>query len=281
MSRSPWVRLAALTLLAGGLVLGQTATSEASGTSPASHATTAKKKAMTGAPKVGRCYDISQEQAEGWSTSSDTVSCSHKHLLQVFAVFAVPAKTPMKGTKVGRFVDKHCAPAAVKLLGNGGKKWGRSAYRPGWWFTPTKAQQAQGAHWVSCLLGISGGLRTYYGPPKPCGDSCTGGSSASQECPCLLATMGKAGKVTGHLPKNRRYCVVIDDALWAETTCTDPEHNYTLAAIAVRKAPSSKRSKMMNKFCNAKLGKHSKHTWSWDPTLTNPHKIIMRCFKHT
>ncbi|HEX7740683.1 MAG TPA: septum formation family protein [Marmoricola sp.] len=281
--RSPGARVAALALLAAGLVIGQATAGEASGTHGAAATVQAKKKVLTGAPKVGRCYDISQQQANGRSTSSDTVACSHKHLLQVYAVFAVPAKTPLKGKKIWRFVESHCNPAAAQLLGNGGKKYGRSAYEPSWSFVPTKAQQAKGAHWVSCLLGIGGGLRTYWGPPGSQDGGCcadAGGFAGAS----LLATKGKAGKVTGHLPKNRRYCVVIVDSIFAPTTCTDPAsfdgaRKYHLVAITVRKAPTSKRSKMTNKFCNAKLGKHSKHAWSWNDSLTNPHKFIMRCLK--
>ena len=161
MSRSPWVRLAALALLAGGLVLGQTATSEASGTSPASHAVTAKKKAMTGAPKVGRCYDVPGKDAWNFDIiTAHTVSCHTSHTLWVYRVTEVPASITLPSRSAGdespafqRFQIGQCGGHLGKAIGKIGRSYGFSSYM-GFYAAPTMGQRKKGARWLSCEVGI-------------------------------------------------------------------------------------------------------------------------------
>ncbi|HWU32629.1 MAG TPA: hypothetical protein VN108_07135 [Marmoricola sp.] len=158
MTRSLWLRLAAL-LLAGVGIVGTT-TAE----------TNAASGPMYGAPSIGTCFNITMAVANGAQNlpNSARVACSAKHTQQVFAVFAAPADSSVASAASSDRMMTACSSRWTTLLG-GGAKAIRSSY---WWweFTPTKAQQAMGAHWVMCTTGIQvkhGLLATTKGRVRP------------------------------------------------------------------------------------------------------------------
>lgn len=130
------------------LVLGGAAAAPAAAAEP-----------LSGAPRVGACYDLTLKQAFTESTGEATVACSTKHTLLVGAVGEVPAS-------VGWDDDEAVADAASTICSPFWRKFydNRSPLRylslhQAIWLIPTPAQRAAGARWISCSIGLSDGAK--------------------------------------------------------------------------------------------------------------------------
>jgi len=140
---------------------------------------------LLGAPKAGQCYDVSGRTAyEAESTSATPVRCATKHTLWVVGVGTVPADVPLKigNRKFEQQASRICDPATRRALGDRGLRFARSAYNT-FRFVPTDEQQAAGARWISCEVGITNGR----------------GKLVSTRAP-------KPTKVTGSVPDRIKLC---------------------------------------------------------------------------
>src|SRR5579875_249885 len=85
-------------------------------------AAAAHTNALQGAPKVGRCYNISGQTANKPATSAHTVACSKRHTLWVVAVTRVPksvAAARGRGlAKVEKYYESACVPAVRQAIGS-------------------------------------------------------------------------------------------------------------------------------------------------------------------
>lgn len=109
---------------------------------------------MYGAPTVGQCYNISGATVISSPTATaPTVPCSGQHTVLITEVVQIPATMTLSGAAFDAYVTRHCLPSRVAASGGSRFRYGRSSYT-GFAFIPTMEQQDQGAHWVSCLMGI-------------------------------------------------------------------------------------------------------------------------------
>ena len=140
------IRLAAIVALVIGVVFS-------SAVSFAENAGAARANALYGAPKVGRCYDVSGRTASSKaSISAPTVNCRTRHTLWVVAVTAMPERyvaeqhngSPLKGKAQGYF-NHICLPAVSRVLGGLGRNFAHSAYQENWFVAATAAQQKASA----------------------------------------------------------------------------------------------------------------------------------------
>jgi hypothetical protein len=72
----------------------------------------------------------------------------------------------LSGDAFDRFTITSCLPSELRASGGYPLRFGRSSYG-GYTFIPTTTQQDQGAHWVTCMLGIKQGtsaVRRITGP---------------------------------------------------------------------------------------------------------------------
>lgn len=115
--------------------------------------------AMLGAPAVGQCYAMSGRTAANlMSAKADPTRCNKRHTLWITGVFEVPEGVAMEtgDKKFEALYVASCLRAnreAAKATKTGFALSAYATYR----FVPTKAQQAQGARWLSCELGIHAG----------------------------------------------------------------------------------------------------------------------------
>lgn len=179
-----------------------------------------------GEPAAGQCYADSAKAA--WtadSTSAAPVSCSTKHKLWVLAVATVPPDVSLDGPSAGlaQVIAATCQPAEKTALGDGGALWAGSAYEP-FVFLPTTAQQAQGAHWLSCLEGIDAGHNQL-----------------------VATTKHHPEKLKGHTPDRLRGC---STGKLAFTNCASNHAWRTAAVVKVNKKPTSANvASAGNKVC--------------------------------
>lgn len=112
---------------------------------------------MLGAPAVGGCYNLSLKEAYQPSTSKATVDCAKKHTLLVGAVDEIPASVDWKDDEaLWKHAQRICNPFWNKQMTTSYVTRYYTLLQP-IWLMPTKAQQADGARWISCMAGVSTG----------------------------------------------------------------------------------------------------------------------------
>jgi hypothetical protein len=107
-----------------------------------------------GAPKVGSCSTMTAKQGNAQSDHSTTVSCAKAHTAEVAGVVKLPARVKWStatNTALFRVVAEKCAPKVNSVLGRNTATRDSTAYSYVW-FSPTKAQRARGARWLSCSV---------------------------------------------------------------------------------------------------------------------------------
>jgi hypothetical protein len=107
-----------------------------------------------GAPKVGTCSIMIAKQGTAAVDRSTAVACTEAHTAQVAGVVKLPARldwSTASTTALFRVVAGTCAPKVQALLGRTTAVGDSSAYSYVW-FSPTKAQRAHGARWLSCSV---------------------------------------------------------------------------------------------------------------------------------
>lgn len=219
----------------------------------------AASSALRGAPKAGRCYDVSGKTAQHQSAlSTGTVACTKRHTLWVVRAAEVP-KSVVVGQRHGQpnsktqtYFFRICMPAIKKALGSVGLRFGLSAYR-GFWFLPTKAQQHKGAHWMSCSIGLSlahGNLVT--------------------------SRKRHPAKVSGHLSNAIRQCGTRN---YSETVCTT-RHSYrsTYAFAVHKKLTSTSERAAANRRCPAHV---SSSAWMYSSKQLAAKKFLVTCLTQT
>ncbi|WP_370247894.1 septum formation family protein [Nocardioides sp.] len=219
---------------------------------------------LLGAPEVGRCYQITQAEADARSTTAPTVDCAEEHRLQIFAVVEVPARIGLKGKAFYDYAARTCNPLASDLLGDGGVAFRRSAYEPGWLFVPTREQQAEGARWVACMIGVAGGLQSR-------GD----GGAPSQG---LEETRGTVGTVSGRLPRDRRLCIDRLGGAIARTHCARRHSHVMLGSPVSLQGPARVRDERAVEHCRAKVRRAQDWIWIWSTDLDDPRRFTVACF---
>lgn len=234
---------------------------------------------MVGAPEVGRCYQISQSEADAVSTAAATVDCSLKHRLQIYAVLRVPSRIDLDSDEIYTFTAERCARPAIDLLGDGGAALAVSAYQTGWTFVPTPEQQEQGAHWVSCMVGVSGGLRVERQPDDPGNDpGGLGADGVTAPVPSLEVTRGRVGTVTGRLPRNRQLCLENRGASTASTHCARTHTHERAGRAVVMRGAREVRDRRAEDYCDRRLPRVRDRIWSWRSVLGDDRRFVVMCF---
>jgi hypothetical protein len=111
---------------------------------------------MTGAPTVGTCSTMTAAQAGARADHSTAVKCSLAHTAQVAGVVRLPSRLQWDTASdrdLYRVIARRCLPKVDAVLGRSTRTRDASAYDL-LWFTPTKAQIAQGARWLSCSVEL-------------------------------------------------------------------------------------------------------------------------------
>jgi hypothetical protein len=121
-------------------------------------ASAAPDPALTGAPKAGQCYDLSDKQSAATSTSAAAVPCTQSHTLWIYRVAKVDSSLDLTdSTDLATAVNQACTSSTTKhAIGNLELPFAKSAYTFAH-FAPTKDDIAAGAHWISCEAGLFGG----------------------------------------------------------------------------------------------------------------------------
>ena len=122
---------------------------------PATPAVAGDAPAMTGAPEVGSCYDITLRQANGYSVREAPVNCRRVHTALAGGVATLPdGLTWEDEDEVQAFASDTCWRTWHRQLDSRDKReWYRSTYQ-GFWFAPRKADRDAGARWFSCLMAV-------------------------------------------------------------------------------------------------------------------------------
>jgi Septum formation len=103
---------------------------------------------VAAAPRVGQCYATPDAVLADPHDPSAPVACSRPHTLETYAVLHPDG--PL-GPRTLAAADEACVRRAGSFLGGGDfTQTAVSVY----FFTPTKAQRADGARWVRCDLGV-------------------------------------------------------------------------------------------------------------------------------
>ncbi len=106
-----------------------------------------------GAPDAGACYDVPLSAADKNALRDETVACSSRHTLWIVGVPVAPKSVKFDGSmRFWRFVVKACSSAQDDAIGHQVDRYLTTVYQ-NFFFLPTKAQQRNGAHWISCELG--------------------------------------------------------------------------------------------------------------------------------
>lgn len=124
------------------------------GLAPSYAGTQQRTSAMTGAPVVGTCSTMTAQQAAARSDHSTEVDCSQSHTAQVAGVVRLPRDLQWSQASTARLfhvIARGCLPQVYATLGRNYATRDSSAYDYVW-FTPTKAQRAAGARWLSCSV---------------------------------------------------------------------------------------------------------------------------------
>lgn len=124
------------------------------GATGSSYAGPQRAGGMTGAPTVGSCSTMTPQQADARSDHSTVVDCSQAHTAQVAGVVKLPKQldwSQASKNDLFRVVADRCLPQVAVALGRDAKTRDSSAYHY-LYFAPTKAQQANGARWLSCSI---------------------------------------------------------------------------------------------------------------------------------
>lgn len=111
------------------------------------------------APEVGSCHDVTWAEYNQASDPDPEVSCESPHTGRTFLAPQVPQRIAMDDEEaLYRFVDRTCGAAYEEAVSPDIRRRLMSAYT-WYWFTPTRSQIEDGAHWVRCDLGLFGGKR--------------------------------------------------------------------------------------------------------------------------
>ncbi|SDD83729.1 septum formation family protein [Nocardioides lianchengensis] len=105
--------------------------------------------ALTGAPAVGWCHDVTIKQAEAETLTTPVVACTADHTLVTTAVVALPANADLSSDDL----DIDCTAASRRAIGLNPLLRSLTLYSS-FAFLPTAAQQGAGARWYSCHLGV-------------------------------------------------------------------------------------------------------------------------------
>lgn len=192
---------------------------------------------LDGAPAVGECYDVSRRTAyEADVLEVATVPCTEKHTLWVAGVVELPADVPLDSSDAayGRAVNTACLAATKKAVGDSGLKYARSAYGT-FTFHATDAQQAVGAHWASCTVGLHGSAKTLQ-----------------------RTTKRKPAQVTSRLSRSLQLC---GTARYERVSCSKP-HTYraVYATWVSGQYSSTAGQRAADRICPQHV---SSRTWMW------------------
>jgi hypothetical protein len=123
----------------------------------AGSASQAASDQLQGAPKTGLCYNMTFKQSAGAVAPVPAISCSKAHTMWIVATGVPAAKLDLtKAADVQTAGDQVCGVHGVKkAVGDFGLKFAKSDYLEEY-FAPSKAQIADGAHWLSCELSLDG-----------------------------------------------------------------------------------------------------------------------------
>lgn len=193
--------------------------------------------ALSGAPEVGSCYDLTRREAvELDSVDQATLACTERHTLWVSGVVEIPADVPLdpQDTTYSRLVTRGCLAPVEELVGDDGLRWARSAYGS-FTFHATEAQQAAGAHWASCAVGLYDTARTL--------------DRTSDATPARL---------TGAMPTRLRLC---GTASYARVSCSAPHVYRSVHATWVRgRATDRAGRRAADRICPSHVRGRS---WMW------------------
>lgn len=210
---------------------------------------------LLGAPPVGECYDVPGKTAYDEPTAgADPVACSSEHTLWVVGVGQVPKGVPMKSgnSRFDKHASKVCDPAVKRALGDRGLRYSRSAYNA-FRFVPSKEQQAEGARWVSCVVGLMN----------------AGGTLVRNK-------VAKPLKVTGKFPSSLQIC---GNARYSYTTCaTKHVYRSTHAFYVEGKATDRRYYAAAQKVCPRHV---SSKQFMYGRRVVYPTRFIVVCFTKT
>jgi len=99
-------------------------------------------------PRVGQCYATPDHVLAAASDPTPPVGCSRPHTLETYAVLH-PTRRLDRETMAR--MDQECVQRISGFLGGG--DFGQTAVSV-YYFTPTPAQQRDGARWVRCDAGV-------------------------------------------------------------------------------------------------------------------------------
>jgi hypothetical protein len=105
-------------------------------------------EAADGRPRVGQCYDTPDSVLPDAHDPTPPVPCSEPHTLETYAV--LEADGPLTRPTLAE-LDQRCVERIHDFLGGG--DFLDSAVSV-YYFTPTRAQQSEGARWVRCDAGV-------------------------------------------------------------------------------------------------------------------------------
>ena len=100
-----------------------------------------------GTPRVGQCYETPDSVLPDAHDPSAPVGCDGPHTLETYDL--LQADGPLDPQTVARLGER-CAEGAEEFLGGDFTQTAVSIY----FFSPTKAEQEQGARWVRCDAGV-------------------------------------------------------------------------------------------------------------------------------
>ncbi|GAB3856670.1 hypothetical protein GCM10028801_14020 [Nocardioides maradonensis] len=187
---------------------------------------TALTDPMYGAPAVGQCYNMAGSLViSSESATAPTVPCSGQHTVVITAVAQMPATMTYSGTAFATFLSKTCLPATVRASGGSKLRYGRSSYAD-YVFIPTTAQQDQGAHWVTCMMGIAQGST-------------------------VLRITGRYPHLPSNLPPRLTFCLTGRDLM---TNCAATHKWHPVTATTVTASQSYIDNKAVA-VCRSRLGR--------------------------
>jgi hypothetical protein len=102
---------------------------------------------QAGPPRVGQCYDTPDSVLPDATDPTAPVSCDRPHTLETYDV--LQAESPLDRQAIAR-MGEQCAQGAEEFLGGDFRSSAVSIY----YFSPTPAEQKQGARWVRCDVGV-------------------------------------------------------------------------------------------------------------------------------
>ncbi len=217
--------------------------------------------AMTGAPAVGACYDLTYKQAWDRSAAESTVSCSRRHTMTVVAVGTLPAgydwatigdkKLPIE---VGKAVARTCGPGTKRHVA-GPVVLARTLWSE-WFYAPTKEQVDAGARWFSCEVALLSATRF------------------------LPVPAGQPKRIGGKIPSSVAKCARKARGGYPDVPCSTRHQWRATYSVLVHKRSADKPAQAAAlRICPQHVGK--KGDWLWNWRYQTKQSFVLTCLRKT